>query len=556
MIICIVLSGLVLQISKNNFDATLELNNYNTISRLTNAADISFRNMEYIVKKLYENPYVQAYMFYSDPKRLHYNVEEHIQSVLSAHKDLNRHIDSIYIYSEINDKFYTTEGEFTTEVFTDKEILSLTQANDSVSFAFMRKKENIYPNVITFIYKTVSDDKYGAIILNVVTSSIVNNITDMCDVYDDFYILDSDNKILWNKKEDIINTKIDSYPVFKNININDTCQLVKENMNYSCVASKSSLYYGWKYVNMVAVSDYDKQLKSNNTILILPLIMIFFSGLLASCLIAMYTYRPIERMVKVVQNPHNYFIDRRKRYKHDEVDIVASKILMLIDSNEKLNESINNKVSLLNDTQLKMLQAQINPHFLYNVLNVLNGSIVAECGYNSNSSEMVMCLSHLLRYALKTDKILVPFKKELEYLKKYIQLLEYRYKNQFSVVYDIDNTVLDTEVLKMSLQPLVENCVEHGFADKHSGGLITIRAQETENGVQISVSDNGTGMTAFDQNFIFDSDEHKINFNSDHIGLKSVIYRYKIVFNDSADIKIQSNPSMGTTVIIDIVTRD
>ena len=184
---------------------------------------------------------------------------------------------------------------------------------------------------------------------------------------------------------------------------------------------------------------------------------------------------------------------------------------------------------------------------------MLNGNIAEECGYNSKSIDMVLCLSKLLRYALNTDKIIVPVKQELNYLKKYVQLLKYRYTDRFCVEYEIDNAILECKILKMSLQPLVENCVEHGFANKTSGGIIKISGVKTDVGYSISVSDNGCGIINFDFQTLFNTDEQDINFNSGHIGLGCVIYRYRIVFNKNAEIKIDTAPENGTKITINII---
>lgn len=553
--ICVVASAFMLGISKRNFEMKLKLDSSNAISRLTNVADIAFRNIEYASSKLCADAYVQAYMFYPTAIQLYSNISDIMSNTLQLYKGMNRHIESIYVYSEVSDSIFTTFGEFDASAFSDKDALSLIDGLPIGSYAFIREKENVYPNVITFIYKANSDDNFGAVIINVTTESIVSYIVDMCDISGSFYMLDKEGTILYTKKEDMINNRLSSYPILRNVSLTDSPTLIRTDDGVIGGVMSDSSFFDWSYVHLSLLEDYRNQLKANNLVLIFPLIMIFISGFLVSLSITVYTYRPIEQILKIAQDPQKYFTSGKSKSENDEVSIVAAKILMLISSNEKLNESLNNKISLLNSAQINMLQAQINPHFLYNALHILNGCIVLECGYNSKSSEMVVCLSQFLRYALKTDKILISIKQELNYLKKYVRLLEYRYTDQFSVVYDIDDNILDKNILKMSFQPLVENCIEHGFADKCSGGIITISAKKTDLGYKISVSDNGVGITNFDIASLFDTDERNITFNSDHIGLRSVIYRYKIVFSNNAEIKIESTPNVGTTITIEIISE-
>ena len=549
MIICVCFSAFMLSSSRRSFDAKLRLDSSNTIDRLVNVSDISFRNIEYILSKLNSDSPVQAYMYYSKSAPLYSNIDALMQNTLGLYKDMNRHIESIYVYSPVNNAVFTTTGEYPISDFQDGKALSLADDLPVGSYAFIRDKENVFPNVVTFIIKSNSDDNYGEVIINVTTESIVSTIVNTCDIRGDFYIIDSLGSVLYTKKTGMIGKSLD-----ENLNqgeLSPTPHLIYSNGKADCTVLGKSSFFNWSYVHRYIIDDYSRQLRINNRVLVFPIVAIFICGLLISLSIAFYTYRPIGQILKIVQNPYEYL--SYQKTKNEDVNIVASKILMLISSNENLKQKLNNKIALLNSAQLNMLQAQINPHFLYNVLNVLNGNIVEECGYNSKSMDMVLCLSRILRYALNTDILIVSVKQELEYLKKYVQLLKYRYADRFCVEYEINSGILDCRILKMSLQPLVENCVEHGFANKQSGGIIKITGKKTDLGYSISVSDNGCGITDFDVESMLDMSELGINFNSEHIGLGSVIYRYKIVFNKNAEITVDTSPENGTKVTVNII---
>lgn len=549
MIICVCFSAFMLSSSRRSFDAKLRLDSSNTIDRLVNVSDISFRNIEYILSKLNSDSPVQAYMYYSKSAPLYSNIDALMQNTLGLYKDMNRHIESIYVYSPVNNAVFTTTGEYPISDFQDGKALSLADDLPVGSYAFIRDKENVFPNVVTFIIKSNSDDNYGEVIINVTTESIVSTIVNTCDIRGDFYIIDSLGSVLYTKKTGMIGKSLD-----ENLNqgeLSPTPHLIYSNGKADCTVLGKSSFFNWSYVHRYIIDDYSRQLRINNRVLVFPIVAIFICGLLISLSIAFYTYRPIGQILKIVQNPYEYL--SYQKTKNEDVNIVASKILMLISSNENLKQKLNNKIALLNSAQLNMLQAQINPHFLYNVLNVLNGNIVEECGYNSKSMDMVLCLSRILRYALNTDILIVSVKQELEYLKKYVQLLKYRYADRFCVEYEINSGILDCRILKMSLQPLVENCVEHGFANKQSGGIIKVTGKKTDLGYSISVSDNGCGITDFDVESMLDMSELGINFNSEHIGLGSVIYRYKIVFNKNAEITVDTSPENGTKVTINII---
>lgn len=153
------------------------------------------------------------------------------------------------------------------------------------------------------------------------------------------------------------------------------------------------------------------------------------------------------------------------------------------------------KELLLKQANLAALQEQINPHFLYNALECIRGQALVENA--ATVAEATHALSQYFRYCISNKSSVVTFANELAYVKNYVTIQQFRFRDRFILDCQIeDDSVLDTVVPKLMLQPLVENAIIHGLTDKTEGGIIKISVQRTQKHLQISVSDNGRGISA------------------------------------------------------------
>jgi len=193
---------------------------------------------------------------------------------------------------------------------------------------------------------------------------------------------------------------------------------------------------------------------------------------------------------------------------------------------------------------MNALQAQINPHFLYNTLETIRFMISMKDG---RAVEMVKLLAKLFRISIGNEEPYVTFRKELEHVQLYIDLQRYRYPGRFSVVYEIEKHFLDLYTLKFILQPIVENSILHAFNTIKEGGLITISVQEFDGKILVSVRDNGQGMDPLTLDRVHSDLRESGRINS--VGLRNVHERIKLNFGSDYGLKIESNDE-GTEVIM------
>ncbi len=211
---------------------------------------------------------------------------------------------------------------------------------------------------------------------------------------------------------------------------------------------------------------------------------------------------------------------------------------------QRLMEKVRSEEINLRKTELKALQAQINPHFLYNTLDSI--SWMCERGKNGDAVKMVNALARLFRISISRGHELIPIRSELMHAESYLQIQAYRYKSQFSYRFEVEESCMDYLCNKITLQPIIENAIYHGINGLVDEGEIVISLKEEGEDLLFLVEDNGAGMEPETVAAILSKER------SDHtgIGIKNVNDRLKIYFGNQYGITIDSAPDEGTRVYI------
>ena len=208
----------------------------------------------------------------------------------------------------------------------------------------------------------------------------------------------------------------------------------------------------------------------------------------------------------------------------------------------------------LREAEMLALQAQINPHFLYNTLELVNWRAIKALGEANSISHIITTLGDLLRYALEHPGDLVPLWREVEHASRYADLMCFRLGSIFSVSWNIDDGLKGAPVPKLMLQPLLENAIQHGIQPRGEGGLVTARAAyAAEDGMMtLSVADNGIGMTPDMLEALRKQLSSLDGPLYAHIGLANVYQRVRLTFADRASISIESSQDIGTHITLTI----
>ncbi len=211
---------------------------------------------------------------------------------------------------------------------------------------------------------------------------------------------------------------------------------------------------------------------------------------------------------------------------------------------QQLMSTVREEEINLRKTELNALQAQINPHFLYNTLDSI--AWMCEQGRNADAVNMVHALARLFRISISKGYELIPIAKELEHAESYLQIQKYRYKEQFSYAFDVDPACLGYLCNKITLQPIIENSINHGLDLMVEPGQINVQVCEEGGDILFRVSDNGVGMDEAQTEAVL---LHGASEGSG-IGIKNVNDRLQIYFGKRYGLRIRSVPDEGTCVEI------
>ncbi|WDZ55543.1 sensor histidine kinase [Paenibacillus polymyxa] len=210
---------------------------------------------------------------------------------------------------------------------------------------------------------------------------------------------------------------------------------------------------------------------------------------------------------------------------------------------------------LVKELELLALQNQINPHFLFNTLNVLSKLAILEGA--EKTSDLIVSLSNLLRYSLqKLDKP-VTLQEELDHIREYVTIQQARFRDRILFNLYFDASVLQQQIPALAIQPFIENAFLHGVADMEDGAIITLtltlsRANED---VQIEISDNGKGMTEETRLSVLRLEGEVESGSSTGLGMQNVFRRLQLFYGKEGIVEIRSSPGRGTTITIRIPVK-
>ena len=211
---------------------------------------------------------------------------------------------------------------------------------------------------------------------------------------------------------------------------------------------------------------------------------------------------------------------------------------------QQLMSTVRQEEINLRKTELKALQGQINPHFLYNTLDSI--AWMCERGRNADAVNMVHALARLFRISISRGHELIPIAKEIEHAESYLQIQKYRYKNQFTYEFDVDPGCLDYYCNKITLQPIIENSINHGLDLLVEEGRIQVEVLQDGEDILFRVRDNGVGMSQEQVDAILEQDPE----DRTGIGIRNVNDRLRIYFGAPYGLNITSELDVGTCVEI------
>lgn len=474
-----------------------------------------------------------------------------------------RFLDAIIL--DIYDYDPLTFGEGSRDGFVADRIKYLTSNEFKKSSVYKNVQKNSYKaNWFTNIYEDQEKiylmkeityfqyaKKLGVLIYildkTILTDGLMDNISDRSEEY---AIIDQSNNnyILGGSHQNLL----------ENMSLENEDEKAKTLLVENNFVSYVDLVNNWKLMSIVPdKAIFSDLMKTRNTSFILILSGTIFSLITAwgvSRVISKQVDHLIRRFEKVENGDYQPY---KGKIKKDEFGIIDKQFnSMVIKLDTVINENYLWKIET-KEANLRALQYQINPHFLFNTLEVINS--LANQDRQAEIRKVTQGLGKMLRYNLESEQAMTVVKNEIEHVQIYLFLQQFQLSYPLQVIYDISPETKTATIQKFMLQPIVENIIKHGFSEKTSEGYIEIQTEINNNCLVVSIGDDGKGM---DKKRLLEvrawlrtTNQNKKEFSEQSqigIGLKNIQERIQLLYGNQYGLKVFSEEEKGMTITITI----
>lgn len=308
-------------------------------------------------------------------------------------------------------------------------------------------------------------------------------------------------------------------------------------------------YTGWKLVGVIPYSVFTHGMVNMRYFIAMLMLLMAMMLVMINRVVSVRISRPIMKLNHSVmeyeagEKPEIY-IGGSQEIRHLGYSIQSS-----YEQIDSLMKKIVQEQTERRKSELEALQSQINPHFLYNALESLTWMIEGE--RNADAAFMVTQLAKLFRISLSKGNTVITVEDELQHAQSYMNIQKIRYKNAFSVLFDIDPAVAEYCTVKLVLQPILENAINYGVSGLDDCGEIRVTGRLQEGMVLLAVEDNGMGMAEEEARLVL-TDSSRVHKRGSGVGLVNVNTRIQLLFGREYGLTVESEPDEGTRVTIRI----
>jgi two-component system sensor histidine kinase YesM len=498
-----------------------------------------------------------------------FRAEQEVRSFFQRLMFLRRDFNSVYMHLTSGKSYsYAVNGvnkldyDPTGEAWFNKTIAA--DGKTIISEPHLPYQLNYNKNVISFsrLMKNIDDPRkepYGVILVDL-TMDAVSNIVDKVNLAPTTGVvfLDDQGRIIYDNGRKFSDSAADGgIMVTVESRVGGRFMMNILEQKYLVTFSTSTVT-GWK---LLTFTPYTEIAKDGNKLLFFSLLLAAAALIFAIGISYMFTrliYKPIERlkkgMLKVKQGDFDFQLDNVSR---DELgQLVANFNTMIVTIKSLILEKYEERIAR-KDAEFKYLQAQINPHFIYNTLQIISSmAIVKKVPEISIASKS---LAKMLRYSIHAKSKLITMKEEIENVVSYLEIQKLRFREFLTYELEVQEKVYGYSVLKLILQPIVENSVTHGIEAKGENGKVKVSARLDGRGIRMEVWDNGVGMTEENVSLLqsaMDADEPEngpmAGDNHNKVGLRNIQQRIKTIYGNEYGLKVESVHGEWTKVTVHV----
>jgi sensor histidine kinase YesM len=446
-----------------------------------------------------------------------------------------------------NNNLYQSGGSHNNDLTINSPLIQYIKENNAVLVNRSLDGYNDIP-IITYGRVVGNNNRFLGIILVDVTYEHMNGILNLFEEDDTYlYVIQNNNKILYST-----DTTINSVAVPKQLQYalaREASNVIMNNKEYLLIQESVPT----KELTIVALVNSTSVFKESSDVLrdfILIFLLIIVGTAIGIIILTTFLSRNLRKLNTEMSNFGKDVGSTISVNIHskDEVGQLATgfismshRINLLL---EEIKESERNKRKL----EFQTLQAQVNPHMIYNTLNTI--TYLAQLQNVPNIYEVSSSFAELLHLISSSEGEYITLEAEIEYIQAYISIKKYNMICDMQVEYQIDTRVKNCYILKLLLQPIVENAIVHGFTNRTVDALLTIRIMKQDSRIAIDIIDNGTGMDERTVNQIM-SGQKKSKNNFTSIGIHNTMQRLQLQYGENSTFAIVSYPDIGTTVHIE-----
>ena len=391
----------------------------------------------------------------------------------------------------------------------------------------------------------------GAVFIDL-NYSAISELCDQNSIGDKGYvfIVDQDGNIVYHPQQQQLYNELQTENIDAVMNAKTDTVTVGKGEHEKIYTISRSEKTGWTVVGCMNVAELLKGSRQAQRVYVVCAAGLIVLALILSRLLARNITYPIQRLrdsMKKVQTGEFPTIDLEVSSENEIGSLTKSFNVMTHRIQELMAQNIHEQEQK-RKSELKALQSQINPHFLYNTLD----SIIwmAEGKKNEEVVLMTASLARLLRQSISNEDELVSIGQEAEYARSYLTIQKMRYKDKLEFQIDISPAIFGVKIIKLVLQPIIENAIYHGLKYKDSKGFLIVRGYQEGEKAVLEVEDNGVGMDEETLSHIFE--KHKVNYHSNGVGVYNVQKRLKLYYGEEYGIVYKSRKNEGTRAVITI----
>lgn len=365
------------------------------------------------------------------------------------------------------------------------------------------------------------------------------------------FVLDGNGSIVYHPQQQLIYSGMKQERIAEVMESRESSFLTEDDRLYTISRSEKT---GWIVVGVSYLSELMKGANKARNLYLIIALLLFAAALLLAYLLSDAITRPItalEKSMKEVEKG-NFEHAALEVCAENEVGRLSQSFNIMTEEIQNLMEQSRHEQRIKRKYELKALQAQINPHFLYNTLD----SIIwmAEWGKTQEVVQMTSSLARLLRRSISNEREVVTVAEEVEYTQDYLTIQKMRYKDKLEYEILVEQEIAQEGIVKLILQPLVENAIYHGIKYKEGKGMIRIRGFRQEDRIVLQVEDDGSGMDEETLTHIFE--KHTKDTKSNGVGLKNVNERLQLYYGTEYGLKYESKIGEGTTATVILPARE